>query len=302
MFEHPPSTIRNPRVGFTLVELLVVITIIGILIALLLPAVQAAREAARRMQCQNNLKEMALASHNHLCSLGFFPSCGNYWGGVRTMIGGMPAIAPKQAFGWEYQILPYMEQEALWSLSSDVTVCKTAPPSGNCPSRREVTVYAGGALGDYAGNGGDISSGITGTDDLTNKGVFPPPTLLTSGDYVAARGATPADIKDGMNCTLLLGEKYIPVSWYSGGSWGDNTGYYCGWGWDSIRFGGKPPKQDAEGVDGDYYDFFGSPHATGFNAALCDGSVRVIDYSIDQTVLKHLCHREDGNVIDGAQF
>ena len=95
---NPSSTIRRQKLAFTLVELLVVITIIGILISLLLPAVQAAREAARRLQCQNNLKQIGLAIHNYENANGMFPP-----GGLSSKAGGY-------GFSWLVRILPYIEQ------------------------------------------------------------------------------------------------------------------------------------------------------------------------------------------------
>src|SRR5512137_207450 len=101
------------KAGFTLVELLVVIAIIGILVALLLPAIQAAREVARRAQCTNHLKQIGLAMQNHVDIWKCFPTGGTYpWAGGnslsewRTDQGNMPLGPKEQGIGWHYQILP----------------------------------------------------------------------------------------------------------------------------------------------------------------------------------------------------
>src|SRR6478736_1621213 len=115
------------RLGFTLVELLVVIAIIGVLVALLLPAVQSARESARRLQCQNHLKQMALAVHNHENTFKIFPSHGT--AGNINFINGAPASAnsdPPQQAGALFQILPYMEQQALYT-NSDFNFVRSQP-------------------------------------------------------------------------------------------------------------------------------------------------------------------------------
>jgi prepilin-type N-terminal cleavage/methylation domain-containing protein/prepilin-type processing-associated H-X9-DG protein len=132
------------RRGFTLVELLVVIAIIGVLVALLLPAVQAAREAARRSSCSNNLKQIGIAVHNHHDTQKMLPSSGWEWTHLPTYRNGTPLIAPEQDAGWPFQILPYLEQGNLYSggtATSDrdkaVFVTGQTVATYFCPSRHK---------------------------------------------------------------------------------------------------------------------------------------------------------------------
>src|SRR4051794_2773702 len=172
------------RKGFTLVELLVVIAIIGVLVALLLPAVQAAREAARRSQCMNNLKQIGLAFQMHHDAQKFFPSGG--WG--HTFVGDPDeGFGKGQPGGWAYSVLPYMEMASLHDYGKGVKVTngttntqkKTTNlyivqqpvPTFLCPSRSRNPVsdtccgpnnanFTGNtpmAKGDYAANFGDAS-------------------------------------------------------------------------------------------------------------------------------------------------
>ncbi len=150
MLANPPSAIHHHKFrAFTLVELLVVITIIGILISLLLPAVQSAREAARRTQCSNNIKQLALGALNHENALGYFPS-----GGWRYDWVGHPdrGFGKKQPGSWIYSILPYIEQQALHDLGSsggsmtieNANAQRIATPLATlyCPTRRPALVYS----------------------------------------------------------------------------------------------------------------------------------------------------------------
>jgi prepilin-type N-terminal cleavage/methylation domain-containing protein/prepilin-type processing-associated H-X9-DG protein len=152
--------------GFTLVELLVVIAIIGILVALLLPAIQAAREAARRTQCRNNLRNIGLAVQNCYDTYKYFPTGGNtpnpalqwYLQDSYTVPNPQlrkgPANGPlTQGLGWMYQILPYMEENAIRTIVQQSEIQKYPIPLYNCPSRRGPTflnVVGGGSLVDYA--------------------------------------------------------------------------------------------------------------------------------------------------------
>ncbi|MGI9427462.1 MAG: DUF1559 domain-containing protein [Bythopirellula sp.] len=259
--------------GFTLVELLVVIAIIGVLVALLLPAVQAAREAARRTHCSNTLKQLALAAMLHEQTYDAFPTAGWNWTLPRNVHRDAadkyqrPKTLGDQSWGWRYQLLPFIEYEHLWALENDFEIRAAMPPLISCPSRRAPTFYGGEhggipgitstVLGDYVGNGGDTNEG--GDPRL---GLTPDPSCkcrMHTGTIIwyeeNRRNATNkpllnpliriSSITDGTSNTMLFGEKYVNGLWTQGGSWGDNAGWYVGKSWDSQRFAAGLPQPDS---------------------------------------------------------
>jgi prepilin-type N-terminal cleavage/methylation domain-containing protein/prepilin-type processing-associated H-X9-DG protein len=245
------------RRGFTLVELLVVITIIGILIALLLPAVQAAREAARRMQCVNNLKQLGLAALNHEEAFRRFPAGG--WGWVWIGDPDRPNDH-RQPGGWLFNLLPYIEQKAVHDLQAGQTgaarldaatrMIQTPLTGMNCPSRRLSILFKAGevdprqkqfqytnhveevARTDYAGNGGDVWSSAssfgsifagvgpqdyTEADSAAGVASFGRIAGNVNGIFHTASEVTFAQVVDGTSNTLLFGEKFVSPDHYTDG-------------------------------------------------------------------------------------
>ncbi len=283
------------RPAFTLVELLVVIAIIGVLVALLLPAVQAAREAAARMRCSNNLKQMALAMHNHHDIHGYFPGAGSDGPNKDCCNANI-----RQGWTWMFHLTPFMEQKNVYDLPDDTAgntqVAKTAIPIFYCPSRRQPTVYSNGARSDYAGNGGQsmAAEGLQGVMVRQWKS----PSTSKAANAPVEQFRRMADLVDGTSQTLMIAEKQVHVTTL-GSAGGDNEIWNnSGWDQDHVRLAEAVPQPDSKHPTSASSTFwsvrFGSSHPNVFNAALCDGSVRNITYTITSDNWSRLMLINDG--------
>ena len=274
---------NNPRrKAFTLVELLVVIAIIGVLVALLLPAVQAARESARRMQCINQLKQMGIALLNYENTTGEFPTGGTEpWHDQ-----GDESVLFSKGYGWMVQILPYVENAALKNISKgygagdthlDEIVRGTPVSLYFCPSKRGQVVRVIPQSAENCAEGCALNDYASSTPANVFDADIPPnhePWFwqgLKHGDVVrrADRGfryggqtdypirfqgvitrtgmgpvCKVSNITDGTSNTMAIGEKRIYIDRYELGDWHDDIGWTDGWDPDIIRYTGYPPGPD----------------------------------------------------------
>lgn len=318
--------------AFTLVELLVVIAIIGMLMGLLLPAVQQAREAARVVQCNNNLKQFAAASQNHVATQQCYPGGGWYYSFVMDPDRGMGADQPG---GWICSLMPYMDMNNLFMLPSDgqpnnvtgdqktkaTQVCQTPVSFFHCPSRRKSKLYpitsspstncnsmSTGTKIDYAGNHGQVT--VKSRDSWSGESSVSSLGYGSSGEYIQhvkdktdsggmffiASWVTDAEIYDGASNTYLFGEKYLQPETYETGTGCDDNSSLSGCDWDTLRDTNNLPYQDRRGWGGASY-IFGSAHAGVLGMVMADGTLKRISYSIDAGVHRYLGDRRDEKVI-----
>lgn len=299
------------RKGFTLIELLVVIAIIAVLVALLVPAVQKVREAASRIQCTNNLKQIGLASHNFHDSNKFV---------VPSWLGSN-ALDPDGWATWAVLLLPYLDQGPIYSLWNLDYPASTQTPAAyqaqlsvyRCPSRPPFVlsqndfVAGGGGLSDY---GACFGTGANGSN--SNGAIIPVATMGqstttdASGNPVLKKGwrgqLTLTGILDGTSNTLMFGEKHIRPNSLRGKN--EDRSIFGGQNNSIRRMAGidangdiRPLRapEDQTGVDAN--SSFGGPHRGFCQFVFCDGTVRAVPLSIDLQPLTNLIRRDDGNAV-----
>lgn len=260
------------RRGFTLMELLTVIGIIGILIALLLPAVQAAREASRRTICQNNLKNMGVALHLFHDTTGYFP--------------GGREVRNELETSWCTRILPHLEQANLqdrydfakpWDASSNRQVIGEDLAIFVCPSAS----FEFSGKSDYGGVSGSVLTGLHFND--SRNGAFASGVMLPITERYP-NGIRMSEIIDGTSNTLMVSEA-VDRSPLDGGMWGSGLNCFTH---DNGLINSDPGSGEINGA-----------HSTGAYGVLADGSVRFLAKETEKYVVGSYCTRNGHEVIPG---
>ncbi len=279
---------KTRAAGFSLIELLVVITIIGVLISLLLPAVQAAREAARRISCGNNLRQIGIGLHNYHAAHGCFPP-----GSLNH------DKTPAKNIAWSVFLLPYIEQHNvhhLFDYNKSYKASENASATHNviatylCPSTSTIgddRVGSVTAKHNHFGTPNPLDGmGCTDYGGMCGWS-FEPTDPTTFGVMVYDVPVTIARISDGTSSTIIVAES-AGRGWRYSGEWanGDNI-------FDQTGAINRPDSQNNEMF---------SDHPVGVQAAFCDGAAHFLSESMDVQVVHALCTRSGGEVVNGNAF
>ncbi len=318
---------NQDRHGFTLVELLVVIAIIGILIALLLPAVQAAREAARRMQCSNNLKQIGLALHNYHGIHNAFPygaRPGPNLGSSRSPV--------RTGVNWKTSILPLLEQgnifdeldfdngvftvdwynnEQLKGVVVDAYKCPSSPFDPLLDGDFRSSGHEDAQKHEYVGIAGvfpDPSGRYTGTCHYVNSGGSEYGWTCNNGLLPSNANKSIRDATDGTSNTILAAEqsgtvgvmdggvlKQLPIRNNYAGGWAGAQGTQYHHGLTTLRYT-LNAKMSAPGSGGAFMNntVVNSSHPGVVQVVLADGSVRTVNDNIEMDILRLMCCADDG--------
>ena len=332
----------SSRKGFTLIELLVVIAIIAILIGLLLPAVQKVREAANRMSCQNNLKQLGLAYHNYAGTVGTFPPSA-YYDLTPAATGGLPI-----AHGWGVFLLPYIEQTAVansynmnqpFITPGNQAAIQTVIKIMICPSVGHASLTYNDSIGfltsnfpftaavaDYApmsginGDAAALLNSLGATPPYTSVSsllgasyptIIGPPALLAEvGEQLAIGSRKITDITDGTSTTMILAEDAArPQLWELGKLIPGSTTSGAGWGDPNAEYGldGTNPANGSTmpgtcPINCNNDNEVYAFHIGGANILFCDGSVHFVAASINIVPFGAMISAQGGEVVPGNAF